>query len=75
MNRLVRSLKSGVSPRSLSSADSPPVPPARQDPKPLRGLGDAISAATSALGIRPCGGCGRRAEWLNQAVPFKKPGS
>ena len=34
------------------------------------GLGDVISRATSAVGIRPCGGCKRRAELLNQAVSF-----
>jgi hypothetical protein len=30
------------------------------------GLGDAIRRATSALGIRPCGGCQRRAAALNR---------
>jgi hypothetical protein len=30
------------------------------------GLGDVIKQATSAIGIRPCGGCEQRAAWLNQ---------
>jgi len=34
------------------------------------GLGDAIKRATSAMGIRPCGGCERRATGLNRWVLF-----
>ncbi|GAA2250753.1 hypothetical protein GCM10010232_43330 [Streptomyces amakusaensis] len=30
------------------------------------GLGDAVARVTTAAGIRPCGGCGRRAESLNR---------
>jgi hypothetical protein len=30
------------------------------------GLGDAVARVTTAMGIRPCGGCGRRAEALNR---------
>lgn len=30
------------------------------------GLGDAVARVTAAVGIRPCGGCGRRAEALNR---------
>lgn len=30
------------------------------------GLGDAIKSATSAVGIKPCGGCDRRAAALNR---------
>lgn len=36
----------------------------------MRGLGDAIKAATDAVGIKQCGGCAKRQEWLNDAVPF-----
>lgn len=32
------------------------------------GLGDAITSGTAALGIKPCGGCGRRAAALNRWV-------
>jgi hypothetical protein len=32
------------------------------------GLGDAIKHATSAIGIRPCGNCARRAGVLNRWV-------
>jgi hypothetical protein len=34
------------------------------------GLGDAIKRATSYFGIKPCGGCGRRAAALNQWFVF-----
>jgi len=32
------------------------------------GLGDIIKLATSAIGIRPCGGCERRAAALNKLI-------
>lgn len=34
------------------------------------GLGDAIKRATYALGVRPCGGCERRAAALNRWFVF-----
>jgi hypothetical protein len=34
------------------------------------GLGDLIKRATSAMGVRPCGGCERRAAALNRGVSF-----
>ena len=34
------------------------------------GLGDVIKRATSAVGIRPCGGCERRAATLNRWLVF-----
>jgi len=39
-------------------------------PRPMRGLGDAIAAATTAVGIKPCGGCKQRQATLNKLVPF-----
>ena len=36
------------------------------------GLGDAITRATYSVGIRPCGGCGRRAATLNRWVVFTR---
>jgi len=36
------------------------------------GLGDAISRATSYYGIRPCGGCRRRAAALNRWIVFTR---
>ena len=33
-------------------------------------LGDTIKRATSTVGIRPCGGCGRRAAALNRWMVF-----
>jgi hypothetical protein len=37
---------------------------------PLRGLGDVVARVTSAVGIKPCGGCKDRQEKLNKLVPF-----
>jgi hypothetical protein len=34
------------------------------------GLGDMIKHATSFFGIKPCGGCGRRATALNRWMVF-----
>jgi hypothetical protein len=34
------------------------------------GLGDVIKRATSAVGLKPCGGCQRRAAALNQRFVF-----
>ncbi len=34
------------------------------------GLGDVIKRATSAAGIRPCGGCEQRAAALNRWMVF-----
>ena len=34
------------------------------------GLGDVIKRATYAIGIKPCGGCERRAAALNQWMTF-----
>jgi hypothetical protein len=39
----------------------------------MRGLGDVIAAATSAVGVKPCGGCKKRQESLNKMFPFGKP--
>jgi hypothetical protein len=36
----------------------------------VRGLGDVIARATSAIGIKPCGGCKQRQEALNKLIPF-----
>lgn len=35
----------------------------------LPGAGDAVAAATSAVGVKPCGGCLRRKRWLNRITP------
>ncbi|HEY5958959.1 MAG TPA: hypothetical protein VIV60_20510 [Polyangiaceae bacterium] len=35
------------------------------------GLGDVVKRATTAIGVRPCGGCGRRAESLNRTIVFR----
>ena len=31
-----------------------------------RGLGDLLKVLTTALGVKPCGGCDKRAEKLNR---------
>lgn len=36
------------------------------------GLGDAIKRVTYAMGIKPCGGCERRAAALNRWVHFTR---
>jgi hypothetical protein len=36
------------------------------------GLGDAIKRATYAMGIKPCGGCEKRAAALNQWMHFSR---
>jgi hypothetical protein len=33
------------------------------------GLGDVVAAVTSAFGVKPCGACKQRQEWLNKKVP------
>lgn len=34
------------------------------------GLGDVVKRATSAVGVKPCGGCERRAVALNRWMVF-----
>ena len=36
------------------------------------GLGDAIKRATYAMGIKPCGGCEKRAAALNRWMQFSR---
>jgi hypothetical protein len=36
------------------------------------GLGDVVKRATYAAGIKPCGGCGRRAAALNRWMVFTR---
>jgi hypothetical protein len=36
------------------------------------GLGDAIKRATYSMGIRPCGGCQKRAAALNRWMTFTR---
>jgi hypothetical protein len=36
------------------------------------GLGDAVKRATYALGVRPCGGCERRAAAMNRWMVFTR---
>jgi hypothetical protein len=36
-----------------------------------QGLGDTIAKMTKAIGIKPCGGCTKRHEYLNKKIPYK----
>jgi len=36
------------------------------------GLGDVIKRVTNAVGIKPCGGCERRAAMLNRWLVFSR---
>jgi hypothetical protein len=36
------------------------------------GLGDVIKRATTAIGIRPCSGCQKRAAALNRWITFSR---
>lgn len=38
---------------------------------PARGLGDVVAKMTQKMGIKPCGGCKKRQQWLNEKFPFK----
>jgi hypothetical protein len=40
--------------------------------QPSRGLGDTVAKITSAVGIKPCGGCKDRQATLNKRVPYKR---
>jgi len=33
------------------------------------GLGDVVAGATTAVGIKPCGGCAKRKAAMNKATP------
>lgn len=39
---------------------------------PMRGAGDLVAKITKAVGIKPCRGCEKRQEWLNELLPFKE---
>jgi len=40
---------------------------------PSRGLGDTVAKITSAVGIKPCGGCKKRQEAMNKAFGYGQP--
>lgn len=77
--------KAQPEPRNIPAVQAP-VAAAAAEEKPARqpfrvrlpgflvaeeiGLGDVIKRATYAVGIRPCGGCARRAAALNRRVVF-----
>lgn len=49
----------------------PDMPPLWTPDQPSRGLGDTVAKFTSALGIKPCGGCKERQGKLNDWWPYK----
>lgn len=64
----------------MTSAE--PANPSRRGPRRVRlpgflieddiGAGEMIKRATSAVGIKPCGGCGRRAAALDRRLIFTR---
>jgi hypothetical protein len=63
-------------------AATKPEEGATRDPRRVRlpgfliedeiGLGDAIKRATYAMGMKPCGGCERRAAAMNRWMHFSR---
>jgi len=56
------------------NGDNHMMVPNRQDPAQAEAvkkfeLGDAVAAATKAVGVKPCGGCAKRQAALNRATP------
>jgi hypothetical protein len=39
----------------------------------MKGLGDLVKAGLNKLGVKPCGGCDKRAAWLNRLTPGYRP--
>ena len=37
-----------------------------------KGLGDTVKRATEKLGVKPCGGCKKRQEKLNEMFSYNK---
>jgi hypothetical protein len=75
-----RPLKSKA--RLMSTKPPRPERNVRTEHRPLRvrlpgfvgeeaiGLGDAVSRVAHAVGVKPCGGCTQRADWLNHRMIF-----
>lgn len=51
-----------------------PQEPAPARAETMRGLGDAVSRVTHAMGIQECEGCAKRRAALNAMFPFNVPG-
>ena len=47
--------------------------PTRRNCTRSTGLGDTLAKITGALGIKSCGGCGRRQKKFNSWVPYQRP--
>jgi len=45
--------------------------PAGDSRQPSRGLGDTVARITRTVGIKPCSGCKRRQQKLNQLFPYR----
>ena len=46
--------------------------PGPAPPTSVLGLGDAIKRVTTAVGIKPCKACQKRAEKLNRLFPLRQ---
>lgn len=61
----------GEKPATLTPAEVAELLPGESDPTLI---GNRIAAAIKRLGIPPCGGCGARRDWLNNAhAYFREP--
>jgi hypothetical protein len=79
-------MESGEHERRAPMPEQKPTPAGKGAGEPTRvrlpgfitdeevGFGDVVKRATSAVGIRPCGGCQRRADALNRWLVFSKRG-
>lgn len=56
-------LRAGWSPAQIAAAQ-------RAENGRLRGVGDVVARATSAVGIKPCAPCKQRQATLNRWFPF-----
>ena len=41
---------------------------------PAAGLGDTIEGVPKAIGIKTCGKCKKRRDWLNRQFPYRSDG-
>jgi hypothetical protein len=65
---LTPTLKSISNPKSYQPTRKINQPPINSE-TPTIGLGDAIAIVTTAVGIRPCGGCSQRKQLFNYLIP------
>lgn len=67
-SRIVRASTCQICPMANVACDLLAEP--AEIPAKSRGLGDTIAKVTKAIGIKPCGGCKKRQEKLNELFPY-----